>query len=79
MTVAHDKGRNGTDVKLARLEIRMESVEKACDEFTELRSVIADLRVSMSQFQTQIKVNWLLMTMIIGGLIGVAFSVWKGP
>ncbi len=54
-------------------ERRMKKLESEQDH-----EMISDLRVEIAKLQSNLKITWLLLMMVISGLISVAFSVWKG-
>jgi len=59
------------------LELRVTRLEKDVDALKKQDEVIGDLRVEIAKLQTQTKITWGLMLLVISGLVGVAFSLWR--
>lgn len=66
------------EVTLAKHDQRLGVLEKFADGQEKRDETIGDLRVELGKLQTQIKVTWILMLLVISGLVGVAFSFWQG-
>lgn len=66
------------EVVLAKHDGRITALERTTKQHEERNKVISDLRVEIGKLQMQIKITWVLLMMVISGLVGVAFSIWKG-
>jgi hypothetical protein len=64
-------------VQVALLTQKCEHLTSQMGEVGDLREEIAKLRVKVSELSTQIKITWALMVMLLGGIVSVAFSLWK--
>jgi hypothetical protein len=47
-------------------------------ELTSHDKRIRSLEVQIGGVVIQVKVTWILLMLVISGLVGIAFSVWKG-
>jgi len=65
-------------VTLARHDGRLGTLEERVTALEKTNELVADLRVELGKLQMQIKVTWILLTMVVGGLISVAFAFWSG-
>lgn len=67
---------NTVNVQLTRIDGRLNLLEVQMERLLEQNELITDLRVELGKLQTQIKVTWVLMLLVISSLVGVAFSMW---
>lgn len=63
-------------IAVTRHDGRLNTLESQIKYLMEESRVIADLRVEIGKLQTQIKVTWVLLILVISGLVGVAFASW---
>lgn len=59
------------------LEHRVTQLEAKVDKLQARDETITTLRVEIGKMQTQTKITWGLLTLVIGGLITVALSLWQ--
>jgi hypothetical protein len=59
--------------RIRRLEARMSEFDEALEKIME---TLTKLRVEIGQLQTQTKITWFLMSLIIAGLVSVAFGLF---
>jgi hypothetical protein len=64
------------DEKRARIEDRVAQNSKRLDD-TDPTDLLNDLRVVVGELKSQIRITWALLFLVVSGLVGVAFSVWK--
>lgn len=64
-----------TRVALALHDGRITMLEKDNDELWKRDKTFTELLVAIGKLEMQIKVTWGLLMLVIGGLVGVAFSV----
>jgi len=57
-------------------QARRDNLKDKINALSAMDETLADLRVKLSEVQTQIKITWALLMLVVGGLVGVAFSVW---
>ena len=63
---------------LARLDERWRTITERLDRIDEKLTIAEDLRVQMAALEARGKITYALLTLVIGGLIGLAFRVLGG-
>ncbi len=66
-----------TQVEFAKFNGRVSNIEKDIHDIDTQMKILTELRVDIGKLEMQIKVTWGLLTMVVGGLLSVAFSIWK--
>ena len=67
-----------TEVAFAEIKGRLAQIEKELMHLDINLNSITDLRVALARLETQSKITWGLLSMVIVGLLSIAFSIWKG-
>lgn len=60
------------------LAFKVESLETAAKETKEIRTLLHKLDMDVARIDTKLKITWYFLTLIITGIIGIAFSLWQG-
>lgn len=68
---------DSVDVMLAKIDARLCALERVTNHQEEDK-ILVTLQVQLGQLQTQVKIVWALQLMTLTGLVGVAFSIFKG-
>lgn len=64
------------DERRARLGDRIAHLTERIDDIDHTQA-LSDLRVAIGELKTQLRVTWGLLTLVLSGLVGVAFAVWR--
>ena len=65
------------ELRVALLEQSHSDISKRIKTLEDLQETVVELRVKLGEFSTQLKVTWFLMTLLLGGIVSVAFSLWQ--
>jgi len=60
------------------LTFRVTNLEEDVKELKNIRNLLHKIDMDVTRIDTKLKTTWYFLTIIITGLIGIAFSLWQG-
>lgn len=63
---------------VTRLEVRVTNLECDVKDLKDIRGLLHKLDMDVARIDTKLKTTWWFLTLIITGIVGIAFSLWQG-